>query len=107
MDKKTISGSCYQDKEAKEEEQKKYERMRIFTNFINLIKNKQEKPNQPIYVIVEKWLGNIKEIINFSTCGEEDKEEMIKIFNEKYKHGEFGITEASSCLYKITIERIK
>lgn len=46
---------------------------------------------KPFYLIAKYWLGNLE---GFVTVGD-NKEEIIKLFEERYNKGSFGITEES------------
>lgn len=60
--------------------------------------------NKPFYLIAEYWLEDIRGFIKIS----DDKEEIKKIFEEKYmwKPNTFGVTEISHKLLEVNAKII-
>lgn len=60
--------------------------------------------NKPFYLIAKYWLGDLQGFIKIG----DDKEEIMKIFDEKYvwKPGTLGVTEESYELLEINAKVI-
>ena len=53
--------------------------------------------SKTFYLIAEFWLGQFKGFIKIG----DNKEEILKLFNERYKSCDFGVTEQTFKLYEV------
>ncbi len=82
------------------------EQIKIFNSVLSAIINEQVNLSQPIYVIAKYWCGRFDGIETlFTDDGDNDLEEIKKIFDEKYawKEGMFGVTERSYELIRVNL----
>lgn len=85
------------------------EQIRIFNAVLSAVINKQKNLKQPIYVIASFWCGRFDGIETvFTENGDNDLEEIKKIFDEKYawKEGMFGVTERSYKLIRVDLTSV-
>lgn len=59
--------------------------------------------SKTFYLIAEFWLGEFKGFIKIG----DNKEEILKLFNERYSSCDFGVTEQSFKLYEVEAKEIK
>lgn len=82
---------------------------RSFDHVLRKIINNQIDTKQPIYVIATYWCGRFTKIEDtFTTDGDNDLDEIKKIFREKYawRKNTMGVTELSHKLIRIDISEV-
>lgn len=85
------------------------EQIDFLNQILEEIVNRQVDLSQPIYVIASFWCGRFDGIATiFSTDGDNDYEEIKKVFMDKYawKPNQIGVTEQTYGLIRIDLKEI-